>query len=136
MKAVLLDSEELVALGSEALQRGGRFCFVAQGNSMRPFIRHGDTLEIEPVAADQLRVGDIVLYATQNGKVACHRLVAASKTGEGSRLAFRGDASRQREEGIDGECVLGRVAEVRRGSKKCANSIPSKTNSGGKAGSR
>ncbi len=67
-----------------------------EGWSMQPTIRYGETIQAEPVRADEIRRGDILLYRWERG-VRAHRvarIVAQASACAGAAPVFivRGDA--------------------------------------------
>jgi hypothetical protein len=102
-------------LASELLrQRQGVRCRTA-GSSMFPLIRSGSVVQVEPVALESLRRGDVILFRAGDALVA-HRLVDQGRGGGAGRLATRGDAFPRRViEEVDPSQVLGRVVAIQRG---------------------
>ena len=96
-----------------ALLRGGTpVRFAATGSSMSPAIRDGDVITVEPVRAEAVAVGDVVLYAGARGLIA-HRVLEARRAGDKAFLA-RGDARGSTGERVGADQLLGRVASVER----------------------
>lgn len=62
------------------------------GFSMWPFVRRGEKLIIKKASLEDLRVGDIILYRTEDDLVS-HRLVKMVKTSKGCLFYSRGDNS-------------------------------------------
>ena len=58
----------------EALQRRGRTIVEVQGRSMYPTLRNGTYVEVQPVAFDELELGDLVVFSAED-KTVCHRLI-------------------------------------------------------------
>src|SRR5215467_6556586 len=83
-------SKPFVDVVTELLSRGYRVRFRAEGASMRPTIRGGETITVEP--ASEVKMGDIALYRTDRGLIA-HRVVGIQK-GNGKAPIFlaRGEA--------------------------------------------
>ena len=79
------------------------------GWSMNPTIRNGDVIVAEPVPADALRLGDIVLYSRPGGHVV-HRLVAVMDGG--TTLITRGDAHEYSDPPVRPLQVIARVRAV------------------------
>ncbi|OGR25484.1 MAG: hypothetical protein A2139_13720 [Desulfobacca sp. RBG_16_60_12] len=83
------------------------------GSSMFPLLRTGSVIQVEPLAADDLRPGDVMLYHRAGKAVVAHRLV--QKFWENGRLTLvaRGDSlPRSTREYINPGQVLGRVVAV------------------------
>ena len=66
------------ALSQTLLSSGLGFRFRARGTSMEPEIRDGDLLHVMPVVAEDLRKGDIVLFA-DGTKFRAHRLIVVDR---------------------------------------------------------
>lgn len=80
----------LIALGPMAV---GMTSTVVMSDSMAPGIRTGDVVVVRPVAADVVRIGQVVLAADPDfpGRLRLHRVAARS----GDDLVLKGDANAQ-----------------------------------------
>jgi signal peptidase I len=116
----LISHEDFGALAGEVLKKGGSFQFQAHGNSMRPFIFNGETIELTAVDPDQLRRGDIVLCWLSKDKLVLHRVIQVQKTGGGRVFLIQGDFSLWPDGLVPGENVLGRATAVLRKGKWAA----------------
>lgn len=93
-------------------ERGSTTTSVLTGNSMAPFLWHGDQVVIEHGTTD-LRLGDVIVY-TKDGKVLAHRLVGRRRSRDGEPvLLTKGDRSRVLDPAIRHSQVIGKVIEVR-----------------------
>ncbi len=90
------------------------FSFRANGSSMCPAIRMGDTLRVKP--ANSYQLGDVLLFE-RDGAFVAHRLIAARMTSDGQRYITRGDSLLQDDEPVAPEDVLGRVQTQERNGK-------------------
>jgi len=64
-----------------------------RGFSMQPFIKDGDKVIVKKIKAQDLKVGNIILYKDGNGRqTICHRLVRKIESENGIMLFTRGDA--------------------------------------------
>jgi signal peptidase I len=98
-------------LAATFLQRGNTLRVRARGDSMLPFLRHGDVLHVRRLPAADVRVGDVICYAPSPGRLHLHRVVARDERG----FVTRGDALPYVED-VPATRVLGRViARERRG---------------------
>src|ERR1700757_218536 len=98
-----------LSLSVEVLQRTGFVRLVALGSSMLPTLWPGDLLTIQSTTVDQIRVGDVVLFAREN-RFFVHRVVrSVSKS-----LTTRGDAMPREDGELGGEELLGKVISVSR----------------------
>ncbi len=104
----------------EVLGRGARVRFRASGLSMAPAIAEGDAITVEPVAADRLHLGDVVLCRTARGVVA-HRLVSRDRSDRGELvLVLQGDATEECDPPVAPADLLGRVVEAERAGRTVA----------------
>jgi hypothetical protein len=97
---------------AELLSQGLTVRLVAAGHSMSPFIRSGDTLEVEPLAST-VRFGDVVAVAIE-GRLLVHRVVSF----RGHPLRIRGDVAPHDDPSVPPTGILGRVALVVRGERR------------------
>jgi signal peptidase I len=112
----LITHEDFGALAAEVLSKGFPFRFKAHGNSMRPFIYNGETIELTAVDPDQLLQGDIVLCWREKDHLLLHRVVQVQKTTSGRKFLIQGDASCWPDGAVPPENVLGKATTVfRRG---------------------
>jgi hypothetical protein len=115
---ISVNDPAFTSLCLEILNNGHNIRFVAHGLSMTPCIRDGEIVTVVPVAACNLRVGDIVLYRTPDDRLTAHRLLSRAIGKSGSVFRMRGDASTAFREMVPADCVLGRVAYVERDGRK------------------
>ena len=106
--------DRFTTLAADALARGITVTFRAHGDSMRPAIRDGDMIQVAPVSAVDLRIGDVLLCRCDS-RLLAHRLIAVSERVDGDRwLYLRGDAKGGCDAPLRPADVLGRVEAVRR----------------------
>lgn len=126
----------LFELASGLLKEHKRVRFRVKGGSMRPWIRDGDVIEIEPVSISDLRPGDVVFYRRVQGikghipmtksqisnstkSLVAHRLIAKYHCYDGRvRLICQGDAIPWPDPEIKPDEVLGRVVAVNRDGRR------------------
>jgi signal peptidase len=75
---------------------GGATPYTILTGSMRPQMPPGTMVVVKPVAADRVRVGDVVTYQLKSGEptVVTHRVVSVGVDGAGKRiLRTQGDAN-------------------------------------------
>jgi len=91
----------------EALQRRGRTVVRVCGRSMYPMLQNGMRVEVYPVAYDELRIGDLVVF--HNGRsIVCHRLIRKV-----DRLLYtKGDTNLWADPPVIWAQVLGRVTRI------------------------
>jgi hypothetical protein len=100
------------SLVSHLLRRGTPLRIRARGGSMIPFLLDGDVVVIEPAAAADVRVGDVICYEPWPGRLFVHRVVARTADG----LVAKGDALTYSET-VPDAALLGRVTGVERGAR-------------------
>jgi signal peptidase len=110
------DSADTVAsvkceLAGEVLRSFGSLRFTATGWSMLPAIWSGDTLVVERVRPEQLRVGNIVLIG-RDGRLCAHRLISTPLDSGNSHWIVQGDALRAPDKPVREDELLGRVEYV------------------------
>jgi hypothetical protein len=118
-----LERPEAVALMREALLcRGRRVVVRVSSDSMQPVLEPGDRIIIEKAEPRQLRWGDIVVYESPLAGLIVHRLVwmvPPLSGAAGARAVYtKGDALPYLDRPVPAEGILGRVVEVRRGSRR------------------
>jgi signal peptidase I len=81
---------------------------------MLPWIRPGDVLFILRVAAQQISLGDIVLFAREE-RLFVHRVVQKRRSDDQLSLVTKGDALAEVDLPLSDNELLGRVAWIDRG---------------------
>jgi hypothetical protein len=104
----------------DLLSRGYSVRFRPGGQSMHPTIRDGERITVEPILAERIRTGDIILYAAARGPVA-HRVVRVERR-EAQNLLFhlRGDCAATPDAPVLAAQILGRVVTVEREGRTIA----------------
>ena len=107
----------LLDLSTELLGRGKRVRFRAPGRSMYPTIRENEAITVEPVAPQDVKVGDIILYRSEKSVVA-HRVIQIQR-GEDKTFRFilREDTWGTLDEPVQAEQILGKVVSVERAGR-------------------
>lgn len=106
---------DVIGLFEDILRAGTSLRVRVTGRSMRPFLRGGETLTIEPPAFGAFRTGDLILFRNREGFPVLHRLIRARRTEDGKyRFLTKGDALRTFDEEVPGSSVLGRVRLIER----------------------
>jgi len=107
---------DIRALSRQAREAGGgvRFECRLHGDSMEPGIRPGDVLLVETASAEDLSVGEVIVYDGDHGRPVAHRLVRLADEGEKRRLIARSDVPGARDEVVRPDDLIGRVVKVRR----------------------
>lgn len=97
------------ALAADVLRVSGKLRLRVYGDSMLPSVWPGDILSIHRVAHADLTMGELVLFAREDGFVV-HRVVTKS----GDSLITRGDSLDSNDPPVSQNQVLGRVVDIRR----------------------
>jgi hypothetical protein len=104
-----VNSVRFIETLEDLLGRGHVVRFQADGWSMHPTIRYGETIIVEPLGDSAVRAGDVLLYRHARFAIA-HRLVRVTST----ELVLRGDAADSCDAPISSDQLLGRVVAVER----------------------
>ncbi len=91
-KAALLLTLTAVALGMGAIRLSGQSLLVITGSSMEPTIHKGAVVLVQPVAPDDVRVGDVTTFSLR-GETVTHRVIAAETSADGRVFVTKGDAN-------------------------------------------
>lgn len=105
-------SAEFFELSEELVRQGRLLRFTVYGASMRPLLRAGDIVTVEPVDPSLIGSGDVLYFKAPSGKYFLHRLICRSRQG---LLFCKGDACGDLDPLIDPRDVLGRLVLVQRG---------------------
>jgi len=102
--------EDVIA---ELLANGHRARFTATGDSMHPFIRSGQQLDVEAVDPRALRRGDVVLARLERGLTA-HRIVRIERRGgEVVSITTRGDNCELDDPPFGPDQLVGKIKGIR-----------------------
>jgi radical SAM protein with 4Fe4S-binding SPASM domain len=142
-----VDDNILPELITQLLREGHQVRFRAPGESMRPAVLDGDVLIVEPIDADAVKVGDIILYLVEKRLIA-HRVINIEKvqyrdgltascgakfslvppnsdtgaidnciTGNLYAFILRGDASYSYDEPVYSDQILGKAITIERNGR-------------------
>jgi signal peptidase I len=107
----------LLDLSTELLGRGKRVRFRAPGRSMYPTIRENEAITVEPVKPQDAKVGDIILYRSDDSVVA-HRVIRIEKRrGNTLRFILREDTWGTLDAPVEAEQILGKVVSIERAGR-------------------
>ncbi len=115
-KIAHLRNADLLELSKDIFRKGKSIRFQAKGWSMRPVIRDGDFVVVNPIENSSIRTGDIVFHLTTENKVIVHRVIKKYKKDKDNRIAMliKGDATFSSPEKVELQNVLGKVVELER----------------------
>ncbi|MBN2103326.1 GNAT family N-acetyltransferase [bacterium] len=117
MRYLTLHREALNQLTDVVFDKNGILHFIARGQSMHPFIHHGDVIFIKSIENRKLVPGDILFYRYRNGKSSVHRLTGIVLKNSMIRYIVCGDAHPFSHECLNPDQILGRVFQVKRQNK-------------------
>ncbi len=106
--------DEFGPLARELLGQGCAVRLQVTGRSMQPLIHSGDRVDIEPTTPDEVRVGDLALFALGE-RLFLHRVIDRRQVGGEVRLAARGDCNVTPEPEFGQAELLGVARTLRRG---------------------
>jgi signal peptidase I len=110
-----LSGSAFFGLMQSVLSRGASFRFQAKGQSMSPFIRHGDIITVAKVESNAVRVGDVVvLLNPANNAAIVHRIVNIQE----NSILLKGDNCISADGIFSYDTILGIVTKVERGNKE------------------
>jgi signal peptidase I len=109
-------SQTFNAVIEDALRRGDMVRFRAEGASMYPTIRDGDTVTVAAVSARDVVRGDILL-CRHEARVLAHRVVGVTLCDGELFFELRGDAKGGSDAPVVASAVLGRVLNVDRNGR-------------------
>jgi signal peptidase I len=112
-------------LASEVLHSSGGLKLCVTGWSMLPSVWPGDTLVVERVSPDQVRIGDVVVVA-RDGRLCEHRVVSIVEDSGSRRWITRGDALPVPDRPVLENELLGRASYLIRAGKLIA--VPAELN--------
>jgi len=117
-KILNLKREDFTFITQKVLGREKSLRFKAKGESMRPFIRDGDILEITPVNGEEMRLGDVIFYHVGERRMVAHRVIEKIIQNDKPIFLTKGDSNMGEGEKICLEQVLGRVKAIERNGRK------------------
>jgi len=106
-------------LAGEVLRSFGSLRFAATGWSMLPTVWPEDTLVVERITSDRVRVGDIVLVG-RGGRLCAHRLASKAESSGKAFWITQGDAMPAPDRPVSEDELLGRVVYLIRAGKLMA----------------
>ena len=106
-------------IAGEVLRSFGSLRFAATGWSMLPAIWPGDTLVVDRISSEQVRVGDVVLIG-RTGRLCAHRVTSISVDSGTAYWITRGDAMAAPDRPVSEGELLGRVSYLIREGKLVA----------------
>jgi signal peptidase I len=103
-------------LATEVLRSCGSLRFSAIGWSMLPAVWPGDTLVVDRVRQNQVRIGDVVVVG-RRGKLCAHRVIAKTGEPDDPQWITQGDGLPKPDRPVAANELLGRVTYLIRAGK-------------------
>jgi hypothetical protein len=103
-------------LATEVLHSFGSLRFAATGWSMLPAVWPGDTLVVDRVGQDQVRIGDVVLVGRE-GTLCAHRIIGTVGGTDNRQWITQGDGLPKPDRPVAGNELLGRVTYLIRAGR-------------------
>ncbi len=110
---------DIATLAEGLLAHGRTIKFSAPGGSMRPTIRGGEVIHVEPVRPASIGAGDIILFH-QGTRIVAHRVVRIAQLRGTRAFLTRGDAAFAADPWVAAGAVMGKVVAVERGGRTVA----------------
>ena len=105
-----------IAVIDDALTSGTTVRFRAEGTSMYPTIRDGETITVVAVSPDEVVRGDVLL-CRDGTRVLAHRVVAVATNGPERLFQLKGDAKTECDAPVGARAIIGAVVNVRRNGR-------------------
>jgi len=104
---------QLMELGKTFIEEGYNLKVEAGGFSMFPYLRKGDLLIIKSCKFDRLRIGDIIVFRS-NEKYIAHRLVRKKRSEDKMWLIPKGDFIPKYDFPVGEETFIGKVIAIKK----------------------
>jgi len=109
-RSISLNSPEFSDIIDEVLGQGKTARFVATGNSMAPFIRNGELVDLVP-SAGKPKFGQVVLTRSIHGRLLLHRVVKL----QGDDIFTQGDNCASVDLPVPRAAIIGTVVNLPEG---------------------
>ena len=104
-------------LAADILSEGDLLRFRVHGGSMHPFIRDEDIIEVKPIEASVIRLGDVIFYRSARGRLLAHRVIKVGAQRGQVALVTKGDSVSRPDQLVRPEQVLGQVVAIKRAGR-------------------
>lgn len=84
---------------------------------MRPLVRDGDILLMEPLGARRIRIGDVVMSSVQPERIVVHRVVKCQLNNKATYYLLQGDQVSHADGWVQQEQIFGRLVAIDRGEQ-------------------
>jgi signal peptidase I len=102
----------VLSLVRALLHQGVSVRIGVSGKSMQPLLNGGEIVEIAPLDAHHLRIGDIVFFCDQQGNPLLHRLLRRRYYNRGLYLQTKGDSCSAFDSIVSADQVFGRIQRI------------------------
>ena len=102
----------------QRLARDGFIEIVSSGTSMFPLIRSGNRCRFVPFDAGKVKIGDLLLFVTEEQQLVGHRLIRIRQRPEGTEYVCKGDANLKADKPVTAELVIGRMVHIQKGDRQ------------------
>src|SRR3982751_5473081 len=113
-----LETPDLLKRARYELSRQNSVLLRVSGSAMRPALVDGDLVTVEPVNAQSVHPGDIILYQSLRDTALIHRIVRLEQRTSGRFVVTRGDASASLDVPVPIHHVMGRVTSLDRDGER------------------
>lgn len=104
-------------LAIDVLRSAGEAKLAVSGSSMLPSIWPGDVLEVHRVAAADLALGDVVVFAREN-RLVVHRVLGLNCERDEVVIITQGDRSPRSDSPVSASELLGKIKAIQRRGRK------------------
>ena len=104
---------DLAPVMSAVIKRTGKIELPSAGISMYPLIKEGNVSTFLTVQREELKLGDICLFVTDQGPLIGHRLYAVKQDGAQELFIFKGDTCFEPDDPVPFTSIIGRWSGVR-----------------------
>jgi len=123
-RKVTLETPDFLEQARQLLSRSLPVELRMSGSSMSPGIEDGDIITVEPITAEPIKAGDIVLYHSRFDTAVIHRVVRLERSSSERCIVTRGDAASHNDGPVPLHRVLGRVSRVERAGERIRMVVP------------
>lgn len=108
---------EFVELSKEILGKGSCLRFQAKGDSMRPFIKNGQIIQVRPAKIFEINSGDVIFCRSFNNRMIVHRVIRKQRRNDKIVLLTKGDSTSDFDEYVYPDSILGKVIAIERNNR-------------------
>ncbi|WP_029192316.1 hypothetical protein [Paenibacillus harenae] len=114
----MINRNELAVIVANVIKLQGTIDITCYGNDMFPLIREGNMSTFGRVREEELQIGDVCLFANNEGCLLLYRLIEIEVDGQQpAQYIFRGDACDKPEQPVTFSRIIGKLAAIHREGK-------------------